>query len=344
LTAGVGSANPTGVPVRMRRRPSAATRLGLVLAAIGLALAVVEAGLRLVAVGEDAVPGYAWLRRDPIFGTVNVPGTYVDRPFGGGSMDGTVVIDADGMRGVPLDPDHRRRRIVCLGDSSTFGIRLVDGHSGRPEARFRADNAYPEMLGTLLDAETVNAGVIGHTAPLGLRRLRGLVLPLRPDVVVARYGFNDHLFPTALVPEPSPPLACLFYGTSQLATAKLVAAARTRTRKPSYVSLGDYRRALNAMADVAAAHGITLVLLDYPLRPLAPGESENDAGLAALLPPLPALYETQARYARVTAEVAAARGLTLVRTDDVITFGPHDRVHPDAAGARAIAERVAAAL
>lgn len=317
-------------------------RLPLAVLTALIALAIVEAALRPFGLGQQPVPGYAWLRRDPIWGTVNVPGTYVDRPFGGGTLTGTVVINADGMRGAPLAATHTRQRIVCLGDSSTFGIRLLDGHSGDANAHFRADNAYPEQLATLADAEVVNAGVIGHTAPLGLRRLRGLVLPLHPDVVLVRYGFNDHAFPMALIPEPSPSLARLFYATADLATAKLIAAARARA--PAYVALSDYRRALETMADVAAAEGFRLLLVDYPLRPLGPGEQESDAGLAMVLPPLPKLYADHERYAEVTTEVAAARGLTLVRTADVISFGPHDRVHPDAAGARAIAARVAGVL
>jgi hypothetical protein len=168
------------------------------LVAIVVALSGTELALRFTNLTAAPMDEYPWMLRDPVYGTVNVPGTYVDPPMAGGMLAGRIDIDDRGMR-VTSSGLHRRR-IACLGDSSTFGIRLVAGSSGFADGRFRADNAYPERLAALVDAEVVNAGVLGHNAELGLRRLRGLVLRLHPDVIIVRYGFNDHAFPNAHLP------------------------------------------------------------------------------------------------------------------------------------------------
>ena len=81
--------------------------------------------------------------------------------------------------------DDGRARILAIGDSCTFGWGV--------EQR----EAYPQVLQRLLDADrpgryrVVNAGVPGYTSYHGRLYLRERGLALRPDVVIAAYGFND---------------------------------------------------------------------------------------------------------------------------------------------------------
>jgi lysophospholipase L1-like esterase len=77
-------------------------------------------------------------------------------------------------------------RIVCFGDSITFGEHL-------PYAQ-----AYPAVLEDLLrekhpdlDAVVINAGIRGHTSVQGLGRLERDVLWYEPHVVLTAYGIND---------------------------------------------------------------------------------------------------------------------------------------------------------
>jgi lysophospholipase L1-like esterase len=77
-------------------------------------------------------------------------------------------------------------RIVCLGDSITFGEAL-------PSAQ-----AYPAVLAQLvaqdrpeLDAAVINSGIRGQTSVEGLARLERDVLWYKPQVVVAAFGLND---------------------------------------------------------------------------------------------------------------------------------------------------------
>jgi lysophospholipase L1-like esterase len=77
-------------------------------------------------------------------------------------------------------------RIVCSGDSNTFGEDLP------------AAQAYPAVLAQLiaqrrsgLDAVVVNSGMRGDTSVQGLARLERDVLWYRPQVVVVAFGLND---------------------------------------------------------------------------------------------------------------------------------------------------------
>ncbi len=90
-------------------------------------------------------------------------------------------------------------RVVCLGDSVTFGFRIGDQKmEGKPneydprfenyarvmEDRLRADN--PGR-----DVEVVPMGVPGYTTHQGLIWLRRDIAKLKPDVVTVCFGFND---------------------------------------------------------------------------------------------------------------------------------------------------------
>jgi lysophospholipase L1-like esterase len=77
-------------------------------------------------------------------------------------------------------------RIVCLGDSWTFGMNVGD------------DQTYPARLEQILrrthparDVEVINLGVLAYSSHQGLALLQHRVLALRPDVVVLSFAMND---------------------------------------------------------------------------------------------------------------------------------------------------------
>ena len=83
------------------------------------------------------------------------------------------------------DIEHKYR-IVCLGDSNTFGQDL-------PYAQ-----TYPALLQDLLrekypdlDAVAINVGICGDTSVQGLARLGRDALSYEPQVVVNAFGLND---------------------------------------------------------------------------------------------------------------------------------------------------------
>lgn len=70
-------------------------------------------------------------------------------------------------------------RIVCLGDSCTFGQNV------------RADEAWPHLLWQMTGHDVRNLGVNGDTSRLGLERWHRDVDLSKPDVVVIQFGLND---------------------------------------------------------------------------------------------------------------------------------------------------------
>ena len=72
-----------------------------------------------------------------------------------------------------------RSRLVCLGDSVTFGLGV------------EREQAYPAQLGLALDAEAINLGVPGYNTRQSLETWRRRGRALAPDVVVLFLVVND---------------------------------------------------------------------------------------------------------------------------------------------------------
>jgi lysophospholipase L1-like esterase len=95
-----------------------------------------------------------------------------------------------GFRSPPFEDAKRPGvfRILCLGDSSTFGMNVDDA------------DAYPQVLQRLLDErvpgrfEVLNLGVPGYSSRQGLELLRQQALGYRPDLVIFAFGTNDRFW------------------------------------------------------------------------------------------------------------------------------------------------------
>jgi lysophospholipase L1-like esterase len=102
----------------------------------------------------------------------------------------TVRTNAQGFRSAPFGEAKRAGvfRILCLGDSSTFGMNVEDA------------DAYPQVLQRLLDAralgrfEVVNLGVPGYSSRQGLELLRQKALGWQPDLLIFAFGTNDRFW------------------------------------------------------------------------------------------------------------------------------------------------------
>ncbi len=92
-------------------------------------------------------------------------------------------INRYGLRGpMPADPKRPgRKRILCLGGSSTFGYTVSDGEEWPAQLAKRLGDGF----------EVLNAGRPGATTYADFSYLRDRLLRLEPDLVVLYEGFND---------------------------------------------------------------------------------------------------------------------------------------------------------
>ncbi|MHB2026042.1 MAG: SGNH/GDSL hydrolase family protein [Elusimicrobiota bacterium] len=99
------------------------------------------------------------------------------------------IINSHGFRGPDFSIAKRPGtfRVVCLGDSGTFGWSVSD------------DETWPSFLRAILSkkagtrpVEVINLGVPGYSSHQGLVLLRTMVSKMRPNVIIFCYGRNDH--------------------------------------------------------------------------------------------------------------------------------------------------------
>jgi lysophospholipase L1-like esterase len=102
----------------------------------------------------------------------------------------TASINSHGFRGPDFETVKPKNvfRVVCLGESSTFGYRNRD------------DETYPFLLGRLfteerLHVEVINAGFPYYNSGSILSLLKEDILNYKPDVITLYAGYNDTSWP-----------------------------------------------------------------------------------------------------------------------------------------------------
>lgn len=204
-------------------------------------------------------------------------------------------------------------KVACVGDSITYGAGLKD----------RATEAYPAQLQRLLgDGYQVNNyGVSGTTAlahsnrPYINTRPYKLVQEYKPDVLVMMLGTNDSKHPTT---------------AATTASTQPSDVPDNWSRKADFVA--DYH---SIVAAVRAANPDLKVFLATPVPAYPPGLGGiNPATIHDEIVPM-------------VREIARAENATVIDLHAALGDQPEkfpDHVHPNAAGAKAIAETVHAAL
>lgn len=87
-----------------------------------------------------------------------------------------------GFRGGDIRKDEKtKKRIIVVGGSTAFGTGLQHD-----------DETLAQRLEYLLDAEVINAAVVGHASGQELVSLVMELVDLRPDLVIALNGWNDY--------------------------------------------------------------------------------------------------------------------------------------------------------
>ena len=257
-----------------------------------------------------------------------------------------VAINSLGFRGGEFPPRRREAlRIVCLGDSWTFGANVDQ------------ENTYPARLEALLrqrfpDAgvDVMNLGVMGYSSFQGRELLRRRALALEPDVVVLAFGMNDSSVAgfrdadLAAAPPPGPgrraleavgrleALRLLAYAAQRLtrpgdSLAEHLRAADESARSPgpgaagttedyaevarwTRVPLDEYRDNVSAMVGDARRHGAAVVLLFNELWAESPyAAAMADVGRRAGVPVVDGAALLARERRRLDAEREASLGL-----------------------------------
>jgi len=125
-------------------------------------------------------------------------GTFFDCP---------ISINSRGFRGREIAvPKRNVYRIVCLGESTVFGMTIQKNDKPWPELLEQMIN---ERLKPSRPVEVINAGTPGWDLADNLERLHSDILPLQPDLIISYHGYNgfamiDSALPSVFGPAPPP--------------------------------------------------------------------------------------------------------------------------------------------
>lgn len=175
-------------------------------------------------------------------------------------------------------------RIVCLGDSVTFGYRVPPVWPEKPKDYNPEWQPYPMLLETELrkanpnrSIEVFPMAVPGYTSHQGLAWLRRDIGYLQPDMVIASFGWNDASLSDAsdreLIDTRWSPVAGRWLIDHSQVIAHLTRWFRSRKEvKPVVhtpvprVSQKDYVDNFNAIVRLAKDHGAAVIVIGAPYR------------------------------------------------------------------------------
>lgn len=265
--------------------------------------------------------------------------------------DAGVEINSLGLRGPEIESAKPPgvRRVLCLGDSCTFG----------------AAHPYPELLQAMLDErapgrfQVLNAGVIGYTSLHGLEWYERELAPLRPDVVTIYFGWNDMWrekdsavrawFKSRVVGERPPWFRSYFW---EAAARSFVFVRNVIGRSALQVPPPQYRAVLERFAALGHQRNFTPMYVTAPsgFDDASTPEWLVEQGFVAREDSAPELRRT---YNRIVVDVAERERAPIVdcagdfdRSGGRRLFADpdHDPIHPNDEGYRRIAAALAEAI
>lgn len=185
-------------------------------------------------------------------------------------------------------------RIICIGDSVTFGYRVPAVWPDKPTEFDPTWLPFPMLLEKELRQANQNRAievfpmaVPGYSSHQGLAWLRRDITVLQPDMVIVSFGWNDismsdspdrHAIRTGWYP-----VAIRWLIDHSQAFARVTKWLRTREQKPARrqvqprVSEEEYVNNINAIVRLASERGAKAVVIGAPYRDKTtnPGEAER---------------------------------------------------------------------
>ena len=190
--------------------------------------------------------------------------------FQGDFLGHPVTINSLGVRGpeIPHPAQPRRRRILCFGDSITFGYGVGDRET------------YSCLLEQYLGpdrVEVVNCGVTGYTSFQVARWLQQVCPKLPCDIATFCVGWNDasmrpvddlHYTRQVRLAMTGTAMSkyCYIYRLARNFYVKSHFAEPHRRSRTNRVPLDQYQRNIQALVSECRSRGITPIVIDLPCR------------------------------------------------------------------------------
>jgi lysophospholipase L1-like esterase len=193
-------------------------------------------------------------------------------------------------------------RIVCLGDSVTFGYRVPVVWPDKPTEFDPEWVPFPMLLEMELRQANQNRAievfpmaVPGYTSHQGLAWLRRDIKRLQPDMIIISFGWNDVSLSDApdrlAIRTDWYPVAIRWLIDHSQAFARTTKWLRPKEQKPARrqlqprVSQDEFVNNMNAIVNLAREHGARAVVIGAPYRDATtnPGEAQLMSNYRAAL-------------------------------------------------------------
>ena len=197
-------------------------------------------------------------------------------------VKGSIEINSEGFR----DKEYKKQkyhgvfRILCLGDSTTFGfgVKLSETYHGLLENKLNG-----ELGSQQRKFEVINAGVTGYTSAQGLALYKYKGIEYHPDIVTFYFGINDpikrfYMNDNRIMQTRLPLFLRLFMNNylirldSYRLLRKIILTPWRNKEKGTKeniarVSLSDFKSNILELNRLCQSHGATLVLISPPFCP-----------------------------------------------------------------------------
>jgi len=175
-------------------------------------------------------------------------------------------------------------RIVCLGDSVTFGYRVPVSWPEHPARIDPVAIPFPDIIEKHLKAlfpektvECIPLAVPGYSSHQGLAWLKRDIAWLRPDILIVSYGWNDTDYRSvedqASLPTGRLSVIIRFLGSKSQTILHLLKwyslfdkAHTAATQQVNRVSSEDYIKNMMAITTLAKAHGSQTIVMGQVYR------------------------------------------------------------------------------
>lgn len=264
--------------------------------------------------------------------------------------DDLIHINSHGFRDVEYDPKKpfQAFRILCLGDSSTFGMHVPIEKTYHSLLEKRLHH---RRKNTGRHYQVINGGVVGYTSLQGLVLFRSKAAAFSPDLVTAYFGVNETvqrfcLSDLDIIKPDRPRWLRLFTNkwllksdlarTVQQIASKVLREKNIMEKRPiPRIPIKNYRDIILQLKTTCDQNGAKLVLISPALRNISYDKKSRAWSII--------------EYRKILETTATEAGIPLLTIPELTEYSavdssgwflPGDPLHPSQAGHELIMQRL----